>query len=61
MRPIYAINPMVGVLETYRWMLFPTASWPGTLVLIPIGAGVVLLMTGALYFQETEHTFADII
>lgn len=60
-RPIYAINPMVGVLETYRWMLFPTASWPGTLVLIPIGVSILLVATGALYFQKTEHTFADII
>lgn len=60
-RAIYAINPMVGVLEVYRWMLFPTASWPGTLVLIPIAVSVLLIVTGALYFQRTEHTFADII
>ena len=60
-RPIYAINPLVGVLETYRWMLFPTASWPGTLVLIPIAVSVLLVVTGAIYFQRTEHTFADII
>ncbi len=60
-RPIYAINPMVGVLEVYRWMLFPTANWPGTLVLIPIAVSILLIVTGALYFQRTEHTFADII
>ncbi len=40
LRAIYAINPLVGVLETYRWMLFPTANWPGTLVLIPIAVSV---------------------
>ncbi|HEX3976545.1 MAG TPA: ABC transporter permease [Solirubrobacteraceae bacterium] len=61
LRPIYALNPLVGVLETYRWMLFPTASWPGTLVLIPIASSLLLVVTGAMYFQRTEHTFADII
>ena len=29
LRPIYAINPLVGVLETYRWMLFPTRQLAG--------------------------------
>ncbi len=61
LRPIYALNPLVGVLELYRWMLFPTAPWPGTLVLIPIAISIVLVVTGALYFQRTEHTFADVI
>jgi lipopolysaccharide transport system permease protein len=58
---VYAINPLVGVLETYRWMLFPTAAWPGVIVLIPIGVAIVLVVTGAIYFQRTEHTFADVI
>jgi lipopolysaccharide transport system permease protein len=61
LRPIYALNPLVGVLETYRWMLFPSANWPGTLVLIPIAVSLILVVTGAMYFQRTEHTFADII
>ena len=42
-------------------MLFPTASWPGALLLIPFGISVVLVVTGAMYFQRTEHTFADVI
>jgi lipopolysaccharide transport system permease protein len=61
LRPIYALNPVVGVLETYRWMLFPAAAWPGTLVLIPIAVSLLLVVTGAIYFQRTEHTFADVI
>ena len=56
LRPIYAINPIVGVLESYRWMLFPTASWPGALLLIPIAISTILVVTGAIYFQRTEHT-----
>jgi lipopolysaccharide transport system permease protein len=58
---IYSLNPLVGVLELYRWMLFPSADWPGAVVLIPITVSVVLVVTGALYFQRTEHTFADVI
>lgn len=61
LRPIYAINPVVGVLEAYRWMLFPRATWPGALLLIPIGISAILVISGAVYFQRTEHTFADII
>ena len=61
LRAVYAINPLVGVLETYRWMLFPGATWPGAIVLIPIAMSILLVVTGAIYFQRTEHTFADII
>ncbi len=60
-RAIYAINPMVGILETYRWMLFPNAAWPGPLILIPIVESVVLVLTGAAYFQRSESAFADVI
>ena len=60
-RAIYAINPLVGVLELYRWMLFPTAGWPGAIVLIPIVASIVLLVSGAAYFQRAESSFADVI
>jgi lipopolysaccharide transport system permease protein len=61
LRAVYSINPLVGVLETYRWMLFPSATWPGAIVLIPIAMSILLVVTGAIYFQRTEHTFADII
>jgi lipopolysaccharide transport system permease protein len=60
-RAIYSINPLVGVLETYRWMLFPTAGWPGAIVIIPIVASLILLVTGAAYFQRAESSFADVI
>lgn len=60
-RPIYALNPLVGVLEAYRWMLFPSAPWPGAIILIPIASSVLLLLGGAIYFQRAERTFADVI
>jgi lipopolysaccharide transport system permease protein len=61
LRPFYALNPMVGVLEAYRWMLFPHASWPGAIILIPLGASVFLLVTGALYYRHAERDFADVV
>ena len=60
-RAIYAINPLVGVLEAYRWMLFPTAGWPGAIIFISIAASVLLLVSGAAYFHRAESTFADVI
>lgn len=58
---IYSLNPMVGVLEAYRWMLFPDADWPGALILIPLATAVLLLVTGAWYFARAERDFADVI
>jgi lipopolysaccharide transport system permease protein len=60
-QPFYAINPLVGVLETFRWMLFPDADWPGVLILIPLATAAILLVTGAWFFARSERTFADVI
>jgi len=60
LQPLYALNPMVGVLEAYRWMLLGT-DWPGTLMLIPIAASLILTVTGAVYFRKAEQVFADVI
>ncbi len=60
-RPLYALNPLVGVIESYRWMLFPSAPWPGAIVLIPIASSVLLLISGSIYFQRAERSFADVI
>ncbi|HWV87568.1 MAG TPA: ABC transporter permease [Capillimicrobium sp.] len=60
-QPFYALNPMVGVLETYRWMIFPDADWPGALLAIPLATAAVLLVTGAWYFTRAERDFADVI
>jgi lipopolysaccharide transport system permease protein len=60
-QPIYALNPMVGVLEAFRWMLFPGAEWPGWLLAIPLATSVILLVSGAWYFTRAERDFADVI
>jgi lipopolysaccharide transport system permease protein len=60
-RGLYALNPMVGVLELYRWMLFPNAPFPGWLAAVPIVIAAIALATGSWYFQRTERDFVDVI
>lgn len=60
-QPLYALNPMAGVLELYRWALFAGSDWPGPVVFIPMAMSVLLLVTGAWFFQRSERSFADVI
>jgi lipopolysaccharide transport system permease protein len=57
---VYALNPMVGVLEGFRWAMLGT-DWPGWLMVFPVLSSVFLLVTGVLYFERAESTFADVI
>jgi lipopolysaccharide transport system permease protein len=59
-RPWYALNPMVGVVETFRWALLGQASFP-SFVWISAAATLLLLTGGLFYFRRTERTFADLI
>ncbi|HEX6199625.1 MAG TPA: ABC transporter permease [Thermoanaerobaculia bacterium] len=58
---VYALNPMVGVVEGFRWALLGTDTAPGPLIAVSSVAAVVLLVTGALYFRRMERTFADVV
>lgn len=60
-QPIYALNPVVGVLELYRWTLFADAPFPGLIVLWPLIIIPIALLLGSLYFARTEGDFADVI
>jgi lipopolysaccharide transport system permease protein len=60
-QPFYALNPMVGVLELYRWMLFAEAPFPGLVVLWPLLVVPIGLVAGSLYFARAEGDFADVI
>ena len=60
-RLIYSLNPMVGVIEGFRWAILG-AERPDWMVLIVSSAVVVvLLLSGLVYFKRMEQTFADII
>jgi len=60
-RTLYGINPMVGVVEGFRWALLGTNTAPGPIVIVSSAAAILLLVSGALYFRRMEKTFADVI
>lgn len=61
LQPLYALNPIVGILELYRWMLFAEAPFPGWLIAVPLVMGPIALMAGSRYFARAERDFADVI
>ena len=60
-RTIYSLNPMVGVVEGFRWALLGAETPPGYSTLVSAVASLVILWGGALYFRRVEKGFADII
>jgi lipopolysaccharide transport system permease protein len=60
-RALYGLNPMVGVVEGFRWALLGTNTAPGFMTLVSACAALVLLITGAYYFRRMEKTFADVV
>jgi lipopolysaccharide transport system permease protein len=60
-RTIYALDPMVGVVEGFRWALAGTATAPGPMVMVSSAASLLVLVGGALYFRRMERTFADVV
>ena len=61
LRPLYALNPMVGVVEGFRWALLDTDTAPGPMVLVSAIVATVVFVSGLLYFRRTEDIFADVI
>jgi lipopolysaccharide transport system permease protein len=59
-RILYALNPMVAVIDGFRWCLLPGAPMPEpSTLLIGVGAAVILLLVGVRRFRRTEREFAD--
>jgi lipopolysaccharide transport system permease protein len=61
-RLLYSLNPMVGVIEGFRWSLFggeSALSLPG--IAISVVLLLVILFVGIRYFRKTERTFADVL
>ena len=60
-RTIYGLNPMVGVVEGFRWALLGTNTAPGFMIGVSSAAALVILIGGAFYFRHMEKSFADIV
>lgn len=58
---LYALNPMAGVVQGFRWALFGKTAAPGPLLLLSIATTLVLLISGLFVFKRMERTFADIV
>jgi lipopolysaccharide transport system permease protein len=61
-RLLYSLNPMVGVIDGFRWAILGGNSqlyWPG--FLLSLFLVILILITGIYYFRKTEKSFADII
>jgi lipopolysaccharide transport system permease protein len=58
---LYGLNPMVGVVEGFRWALLGTHVQVGPPVVLSVLVSLTLLVTGALYFRRMERTFADVV
>jgi lipopolysaccharide transport system permease protein len=60
-RSVYAINPMVGVVEGFRWALLGVESAPGPIIIVSTFAALVVLVSGLFYFRRLEDSFADVV
>ena len=60
-RVLYAVNPMSGVVEGFRWALLGTNTAPGLMVAVSAITAIVVLVAGAFYFRRVERTFADLV
>ncbi|MGN6274819.1 MAG: ABC transporter permease [Solirubrobacterales bacterium] len=60
-RTLSAINPMVGVIEGFRWATLGTGNAPWDLIGISAVSALVLLLAGLAYFDRVERSFADFV
>jgi lipopolysaccharide transport system permease protein len=60
-RTVYALNPLVTVITSFRWGLFGVTPPSASMVAASVAATVVLVVCALLYFRRTEDIFADVI
>ena len=60
-RTLYGLNPMVGVVDGFRWALLGTNGSPALTIGASSVAALCVLVSGAFYFRRMERTFADLV
>jgi lipopolysaccharide transport system permease protein len=60
-RPLYYLNPMVGVIEGFRWALLGVGQPPRLITLVSAVMATLLFVAACLYFRRRERSFADLI
>lgn len=58
---LYSLNPMVGVINGFRWSLLGQGEIPGASLLISFIVGMLMLLFGSFIFRRVERSFADVI
>ncbi len=58
---LYGINPMVGVVEGFRWALLGLDTPPGPIIWVSALVSALLFISGAFYFKRMERSFADVV
>lgn len=58
---VYALNPMVGIVEAFRWAIIPGATFDGYLIGISLVVVVLMMGLGLAFFASEERAFADVI
>ena len=61
-RLLYSLNPMVGVIDGFRWSILGGDTklyLPG--FFLSLGLTIILLIFGVRYFRKVERSFADVI
>ena len=59
-RPLYSLNPMVGVIEGFRSALPETNPMPWSMLVTTTGSAALIACTGIHYFRCQERLFADV-
>jgi lipopolysaccharide transport system permease protein len=57
----YALNPMVGVVEGFRWALLGTSDPPSPMIAVSAVIALIVFISGMYYFRRMERTFADMV
>jgi len=60
-RAVYALNPMAGVVEGFRWALLGRSSALGSMLWVSASVVLITLLGGFYYFRRMEQEFADIV
>jgi len=56
---LYGLNPMVGVIEGFRWALFGVGEGPSPMLIVSTSIAIALFVSGLVWFYRREQTFVD--
>jgi lipopolysaccharide transport system permease protein len=61
LRSLYGLNPVVGVIQGFRWAILGGMEFPAVPILESVIVSLVVLWSGAMYFRRMERSFADVV